>query len=173
MNPHIQSGRILSMPRIMRLDSAAGVRDVPCQTATARVGQWFGRARPCRAGPAPNPALTFIDRAWAGPAPNPSLLSTGPGPARPPSLHFYRQGLGRSGPAPKPSLLSTGPGPARPPNPSLLSTGPRPARPSTHHFYWPDPSLLLASPLPSSGHPLVARSWPSWAIPANRSVVYG
>ena len=73
------------------------------------------------AGPASQ--LTFINRAWAGPAlPNPSLLSTGPGPARPP----------------KPSLLSTGPGPARPPTPHFYWPTP--------HFYWPDPSLLLAKP---------------------------
>ena len=93
----------------------------------------------------------------------------GPGPARPAQP---LTSIGRPGP-PSPHFYRQGPGPARPPNPSLLSTGPRPAWPPTPHFYWPDPSLLLARPLTSSGHPLTARSWPSWAIPANRSVVYG
>ena len=100
-------------------------------------------------GPARPPNPSLLSTAWPAQPPNPSLLSTGPGPARPPN----------------PSLLSTRPGPARPPNPSLLSTGPRPAWPPTPHFYWPDPSLLLASPFTSIGHPLIARSWPSWDIP--------
>ena len=52
-------------------------RDVPCQTAVDRVGQWLGPGQP---GPQP---LTFIKRAWTSPAPNPSLLTKGPGPAAP------------------------------------------------------------------------------------------
>ena len=119
------------------LDLVARIRDVACQTAMSRVGQWLGCAGPCRAGPAPRPLtsvslalpahpLIFIDRAWASPAPNPSLLSTGPGPARPLTPHFYW------------------------PDPSLLLVRPRTSIGQTPHFYWPDPSLLSARPLTST-----------------------
>ena len=61
--------------------------------------------------------------------PNFSLLSTGPGPARPPkSLTFI------DGPWASPAHL----------NPSLSSTGPWAS--ASPHFYWPDPSLLSARP---------------------------
>ena len=48
----------------------AKIRDVPCQTVSGRVGQWFGRAAPCQAGPAPNPHFCW---------PDPSLQSARPG----------------------------------------------------------------------------------------------
>ena len=37
------------------LPSDAGIRDVPCQTAMAHVGQWFGHTGPCPASPASRP----------------------------------------------------------------------------------------------------------------------
>ena len=110
-----------------------------------RVGQWFGRAGPCRAGPAPRPltsisqaqpsqTLTFIDRAWASPAPKP--------------LTFIDRALGQPGPQP------------------LTSIG------QTPHFSWPDPSLLLAKSgrgLPNHiGHRTMsggARTVPDRAMP--------
>ena len=103
-----------------------------------------------------------------------SPLSTGPGQAWPPNPHLYVQGLDQPGP-PTPHLYRQSLGQSGPqtiPKPLTLSTGPRPARPSSPHFYWPDPSLLLLRPLTSIGHDLMASSWPSWAVPANRSVVY-
>ena len=97
-----------------------------------------------------------------------------PGQLGLPTPHFYRQISTRpwASPAPNSSPLSTGPGPAQHPNPSLLSTAPVPAWSQTLHSYWPDPSLLLARPITSIGHTLMASSWPSWAIPTNRSMVY-
>ena len=130
-------------------------RDGPCRPVV-----WPCRTVPGRPGPQP---LTFIDRAWAGPAPNPSLLSKGPGPARPPSPHFYRQGPGQpgpqaltfidraqAGPAPNPSLLLA--------NPSLLLARPLTSIGQAPHFYWPDPSLLLARPLTLLARPLTSIS---------------
>ena len=76
-------------------------------------------------------------------APKPSLLSTGPGPAWPPTPHFYRRRW--ASPAPNPSLLS-----ARP----LTSVG------QTPRFYWPDPSLLLARPLASISQAAPCRTVP-------------
>ena len=53
--------------------------------------------------------------------PNPSLLSTGPGPARPPKFLTFINGPWASPAHPNPSLLSTG---LDPPNPSLLLARP-------------------------------------------------
>ena len=75
---------------------------VPDRDGLCRLVVW-----PCRTVP----GCPGLPGPWAGPAPNPSLLSIGPGPAQPPSLHFHRQGLGRRGAPttrfywPDPSLL--------------------------------------------------------------------
>ena len=100
------------------------IRDVPCQTVLGPVGQWFGRAGPCQAGPAPRPLtsigqawpaqpLTFINRTWASLANKPSLLLANP------SLLLARPSLLSARPDPpflltNLSLLSAKPGRAMP-----------------------------------------------------------
>ena len=80
------------------------------------------------AGPA-SQSLTFIDRALGRPGPpKPSLLSTGPGPARPPIPHFYRE---------ESLTFIDRARPARPPNPSLLLAKPLTSIGQTPHFYQP------------------------------------
>ena len=79
------------------------LRDVPCQTATGRVGQWLVRASLLLTGP------------WASQAPNPQFNQHVPGPAQTPTPLIYLEALGQPGlPAPHfcwpdPSLLSAGP----------------------------------------------------------------
>ena len=123
-------------------------RDVPCQTAMGHVGQWLGRAGPCRAGPAPRP-LTSISQAQP---PIPHFYQQGLGQPGSPTSHFYRQGLGQPGPQPLTFIDRAQASPT--PNPSLLSTGPA-ARPPTPHFYRrvpaSKPSLPLARPHKGQG----------------------
>ena len=87
-------------------------------------------------------SFMFFFLTWIFGSLKPSRLSTGPGPAWPPSPHFYRQGLGQPSPQPLTFINSAWVSPA--PKPSLLSTGPGPAWHPTPHCYWSDPSLLSA-----------------------------
>ena len=93
--------------------------------------------------------------------PKPSLLSTGPGPARPPKALTFIEG----------------PGPARP---SQIPHFYRWAwLPQTPHFYWPDPSLLSARPggvtpgLPQPGLPRMPPERPPPIFPGLAPSLFG
>ena len=102
-------------------------RDVPCQTAMCRVGQWFG---PCRASPAPRHLISVNQ---------PSS----------PTPHFYRQGPGQ--PEPNPSLLLANPSLLLA-NPSLLLVRPLTSISQTPRFYLPGqaaPCRTVSAPCPT------------------------